>query len=32
MDDVEKHYMSLVPRAVPITSNLAMVMLRRLQV
>ncbi|MCP9259971.1 hypothetical protein DINM_003172 [Dirofilaria immitis] len=29
--EVEKHYMSLVPRAVPLSSNLAMIMLRRLQ-
>ncbi|OZC06761.1 hypothetical protein X798_06247 [Onchocerca flexuosa] len=31
LQEVEKHYMSLVPRAVPLSNNLAMIMLRRLQ-
>ncbi|VDO36448.1 unnamed protein product [Brugia timori] len=31
LQELEKQYMSLVPRAVPLSSNLAMIMLRRLQ-
>ncbi|VDK73339.1 unnamed protein product, partial [Onchocerca ochengi] len=31
LQEIEKHYMSLVPRAVPLSNNLAMIMLRRLQ-
>uniref|UniRef100_A0A1I8EF27 Small ribosomal subunit protein mS39 n=1 Tax=Wuchereria bancrofti TaxID=6293 RepID=A0A1I8EF27_WUCBA len=31
LQELEKQYMSLVPRAVPLSNNLAMIMLRRLQ-
>lgn len=32
LQELEKQYMSLVPRIVPLSNNLAMIMLRRLQV